>query len=168
MARRLRTTVSIVPSQLKPAVPDYTKLKAKDELIKERQKRNFDHHRGVRELDPLITGNKVWITDLKTYRNVKSNPQTRSYVISTPTGQVRRNRRSLTKVPENTQQSSAGEKVVIDSNSDKESLPETQVADTNTDSKNLSLSPSKNTDSTENLTTTRCGRVVKPPKRYSE
>ena len=64
MARRLRTTVPVIADQLKPSIPDFTRVKAKDDMIKERQKRNFDQHHGARDLPPLSRGDTVWITDL--------------------------------------------------------------------------------------------------------
>jgi len=166
MSRRLRTTVPIVASQLNPSVPDYATVKAKDDMIKERQKRNFDSHHGARELEPLCTGSKVWISDLKTHGTVYGNPQARSYVVATPNGQIRRNRRHLAKLPENTTEQSTAEQKLADL-TPCESLPSDET---------ICIAPSSpyspattvDTKRTEHLQTTRCGRVVRPPKRFSD
>ena len=164
MSRQLRTTVPIVPSQLKPSVPDYTTVKAKDDMIKDRQKRNFDSHHGARELEPLSTGNKVWISDLKTHGTVEDNPQNRSYTVSTPNGQIRRNRRHLTKLTEleNTQETTAEEDTRTAPALDPPALEEgspTRTTETTSSSRYAKQ---------QNQTTTRSGRVIKLPQRYRD
>ena len=109
-------------------------------------------------MNPLNTGNKVWISRLKSYGTVVSNPQNRSYVVTTPNGQIRRNRRHLTEVPENAQESL--EEKLPESTTDVLSSPEPSTC--------KDTQENQSPTNTENLTTTRSGRVVRPPKRYSE
>ena len=86
MSRHLRTTLPIIPNQLRPAVIDCQRFKEKDEHIKIRQKRNFDSHHGAREQTPLDPGNQVWTPDLQTKGTVEKDAATRSYYINTEKG----------------------------------------------------------------------------------
>lgn len=100
MSRRLRTTLPTVESQLKPFVPDYETVKRKEDDAKRKQKEHFDIRHRVRNLDPLLPGDLVWIPDHNTSGTVVQSTATRSYQVSTPTGSIRRNRRHLTLLPE--------------------------------------------------------------------
>ena len=62
MNRKIRTTLPIIDSQLKPAVPDYAEVRVKEVIRKIDNKTNFDirHHADL--LDPLHPGQSVWIT----------------------------------------------------------------------------------------------------------
>jgi hypothetical protein len=46
--------------------------------MRQRQKENFDKHHCAKELKPLVTGDKVWIPDVKSWNNVQGESQTRS------------------------------------------------------------------------------------------
>ena len=100
MSRRLRTTLPTVQSQLKPFVPDYATIKAKEDDTKRKQKDHFDSRHRVQNLDPLSPGDLVWIPDHNSSGTVVQSAATRSYQVSTPTGTIRRNRRHLTLMPE--------------------------------------------------------------------
>ena len=147
MGRKLRTTLPIAKSEMKPKLPDWSTFKLKDESIKERQTRNFDSRHGVRELPPLVEGNQVWITDQKTEGIVNKETAERSYQVTTPKGTIRRNRKHLI------------------------ALPDTNVAlpDTNTELKPQSTeSPKAVTSQAEKIVTTRSGRTVRMPERYKD
>ena len=99
MNRRLRTTVPMIPTQLIPHVPDYSTLRQKEKEIKMRQKSNFDSRHKACDLEPLIPGEQVWVTDQQKQATVIQQTSPRSYQISTPSGTLRRNRRHLNPIP---------------------------------------------------------------------
>ena len=99
MSRKLRTIVPISCEQRKPQVPDTETLKAREEKLKADQKRNFDRHRGVRELPQLNPGDLTWLPDFQTEAVVEEEIAPRSYNVSTAQGTVRRNRRDLIQSP---------------------------------------------------------------------
>ena len=59
ISRRLRTTVPMTRELLRPQVPDSKSLRERNERLKTRQQRNFDHHHGVRELTPTISSHAL-------------------------------------------------------------------------------------------------------------
>ncbi len=63
MNRILRSTVPTTRTQRPPRVPNQQFVRAQDRKIKDRQKRNFDSHHGVRELPSLEPGDLVWLPD---------------------------------------------------------------------------------------------------------
>lgn len=99
MGRRVRTDV---PQTDEHFVPDWQFLsdfRRKDEEYKRKQKENYDEHHRTRSLDPLQTKSTVWIRTDNTLTpgTVTATANTlRSYLISTPTGQLRRNHSHLT------------------------------------------------------------------------
>ena len=54
------------PTQLHPIVPDYSRLKEKEETIRNKQKDNFDSRHRSKELTPFSPGENVWVTDQQT------------------------------------------------------------------------------------------------------
>ena len=85
---------------LRPQVPDSKSLRERDERLKTRQQRNFDHHHGVRELTPLIPRQTVWMPDREQEAQVTQEVGTRSYEVQTSQGTYRRNRKGLVQIPE--------------------------------------------------------------------
>ena len=98
--RRLRITVLIVSSHLKSSLPDSATLRKKEQEMRRKQKANFDSHHKARTLDILLPGEQVWVPDQRTTVTVQLQAAPRSYLISTPTGTLRRNRRHLVRSPE--------------------------------------------------------------------
>ena len=95
------TPLPIIESQLVPSVPDYNIIDNKETQYKNDNKRNFDSHHRVIPLDPLDSGQSLWITGRRNSGVVIQPAATpRLYVVSTPTGSVRRNCQHLTVVPE--------------------------------------------------------------------
>ena len=138
MNRRIRTTLPILDSQLQPSVPNYTVVCEKEAKLKSENKNNFDirHHANV--LDPLDPGQSVWITGRRDSGIVMQPTEApRSYLVSTPTGIVRRNRQHLTTIPEGNLNS-----------------------DAHKGDSNVIVQPPNTT-----VQTTRSGRVSVPPKR---
>ena len=99
MARKLRTNVPITRESLKPAVPDLTVLREKEEQIRKSDQCNFDQHHQARELEPLYPGQKVWVADRGEEAEVVQEAGTRSYQVQTPDEKFRRNQRALIDFP---------------------------------------------------------------------
>ena len=100
MARKLRTNVPMTRGSLKPAVPDPTLLREREEQYRNRVQSNYDQHHGVRDLEPLSPGQTVWIPDRGEEAHVVQEADTpRSYEVQTSEGTYRRNRRALIDLP---------------------------------------------------------------------
>lgn len=100
MGRRLRTTLPMLPDTLKPCVPDIQQIRHAERERKMRQTEQYNIRHRTRDLDKLLPGQSVWITDAKAQGTVTSvHPTPRSYVISGPQGMIRRNRRHLVPIP---------------------------------------------------------------------
>lgn len=96
MGRRLRTMVPIHPSELRPALPDRSRLVEKEREKRRSDAANFNRRHGARPLSSLSSGQEVWITDNKTSGTVIQNHTSpRSYLVDVPQGVVRRNRLHL-------------------------------------------------------------------------
>ena len=67
----------------------------RDQKLKLLQKENFDQRHRVRNLKPLTTGEKIWITDRKESGIVLRKVSNRSYEIEAKGGRYRRNRKHL-------------------------------------------------------------------------
>ena len=101
MSRHLRSPVSVTQEQLKTiTVIDLQNFKARDESIKQRQKRNFYRQYGVRLFPPLHVGTQVWIPDLQTKGILKNDAATRSYSVETAKDTLRLNWRHLNSLRE--------------------------------------------------------------------
>ena len=98
MGRKVKTDIPQTASQLTPQwhfLPDF---RQKDKSFKDKQKKNYDRQHHVRLADTLPDNSAVWVRtgNYQTPgRVVSSSSAPRSYVVSTPTGQVRRNRQHL-------------------------------------------------------------------------
>jgi len=99
MSRRLRSSVPMTRQQRKPEIPDSKVVRERDKQLKSNQKKNFDSHHGAREMEPLSTGQLVWLPDSRVEAHVEEQVAPRSYTVSTPHGQARRNRRDLIPLP---------------------------------------------------------------------
>ena len=68
------------------------------------QKRDFDRHRGSRELSDLTPGDTVWVPDSETEATVRDKVVPRSYVVVTPDGGVtRKNRKDVIRMNDATE-----------------------------------------------------------------
>ena len=102
MGRRLRTTVPQTSQQLTPTwtyLPQFKKANAKQ---KNKQKANYDRRHRVTEDTDIQDDTEVVVrTGGQTVegRIVGPAETPRSYIVETPTGEIRRNRSQLTVVP---------------------------------------------------------------------
>ena len=103
MGRRLRTQVPQLPKQF---IPNWSHLvKAQHERYKNKQKYNYDVRHRSHERADLSDGSEVSVTggsdsDPVPGQVMRPADAPRSYIVSTPSGQVRRNSRHLVPVPE--------------------------------------------------------------------
>ena len=103
MGRSLRTDIPQLPATLTPEWTYLPDFREKDQREKQKQKANFDQRHRVRDLPDLSANEPVWVhTQNRTYpgRVITSANAPRSYVIGTPSGDVRRNQAHLTSRPE--------------------------------------------------------------------
>ena len=106
MGRKLRANLPLTKEQLCPRWPNLEEFKRQNKVFKSKQKRDFDRRHGVRPLPQIPNGTKAWDTSGDqpvSGRVVAPSKAPRSYIVETPCGQVRRNRRHLNVVPESTE-----------------------------------------------------------------
>ena len=151
MGRKLRTTVPVVPTQLLPSLPEISQLREKEKQMKEKQRKNFDRHHRATDLKPLQTGASVWIPDNSSEGTVVGETNPRSYVVQTPSGTYRRNRRQLIPLPQSANDSAiTGENI--------STSPITPL-----DTEAVPAPKQMNADSA--AVRTKSGRISKPPDR---
>lgn len=97
-SRRLRTTLPVLPTTLDPRSVDRETVRARDAKAKHSQKKYFDkraHHLPLlRAGDPVLIkddGEKFWTKPGEVIRQCAP----RSYIVKTPDGELRRNRKHL-------------------------------------------------------------------------
>ena len=98
--RKLRTTLPVHPQKYTPKIVSRDVLQQRDKIFKDRQKRNFDNHHGTQPLPHLHPGDPVLIKLQGEKRwekpgEVVKEYAPRSYIVRTPSGELRRNRRHL-------------------------------------------------------------------------
>ena len=103
MGRRVRANIPVLNHQLKPEWKFLDKFRQNNQAFKDRQKRDYDRQHGVKTLPPISEDSSVWITsgDQPVAGRVVLPADTpRSYIVETPSGQVRQNRQHLNQMPE--------------------------------------------------------------------
>ena len=85
---------------MKPKLPNFRSWRENEKESKLKEKRNYERRHRARLLTKVKTNDKVWIKDQNKSGTVqtKSN-EPRSYIIRTDSGEIRRNRRHLVKIP---------------------------------------------------------------------
>ena len=97
MGRKIRTNIPLLQDQL---IPEWNFLEgfcALNESFKRTQKETYDRQHGVRNLPPLSDNTEVWITSGEQMSGtvVRAADTPRSYIVDTPSGELRRNRHHL-------------------------------------------------------------------------
>ena len=101
IARNIRTNLPSMQGPLRPKWPKREMVKKRDKVAKQNYKQCFDRKNTVRPLTPFHGGEKVRMkTDKeKTWEKQglikEASPDTRSYIVETPNGSYKRNRRHL-------------------------------------------------------------------------
>jgi hypothetical protein len=97
--RRIRTKVPTVPSQFSTKTgrekAKEKEFRKKDELKKQRQKKDFDRAHRARPAPTLQPGQPVWVKPAQSPGTVIRSLPNRDYEVQTPHGPQRRNRRLL-------------------------------------------------------------------------
>ena len=95
MSRNIRTKLPVSPAHLKPEIPNDQIIQTKEQSYRENMKLNYDRRHGARQLPDLSDGDNVFVRDRSEFGTVSGRYNLRSYKVSTPTGQFRRNRKNL-------------------------------------------------------------------------
>ncbi|KAL8616423.1 hypothetical protein ACOMHN_041026 [Nucella lapillus] len=104
MGRKLKTKVPILPSHLQPQTPDHSLVKQKEECMKQQQRVNFNNRHAAKEAPALKPRDTVFIKDMnKSGEILAKHPNPRSYIVSTESGTIRRNKTHLMATPRGTQ-----------------------------------------------------------------
>ena len=95
MGRRLKSRVPCHPDELKPLTLNADLGQKKEKEYRKQMQVNYDRrHKATKEADELSPGDRAWLLDLRVEGKVVGRaPGPRSYIISTATGLVRRNRK---------------------------------------------------------------------------
>ena len=161
MNRRLRTTVPLTQKSRQPVLPTMTEATRKENDQKAKQKENFDTRHATRPLPTLQSGDQVWIPDREIAGRVLWETQPRSYVIKTPQGLFKRNRKHLI-----WEQGDAVDEEDDDNpETSEEDLAPSRCQDSSCTDSSPSLSREGTTTRSGEGTTTRSGRLVRPPER---
>ena len=98
MNRKLRTTVPMIPQELKPKLPNSHQLRKKES--RKKQKMYYDKRHRVRRLKTLKSGEAVWVPEMRKKARVIRRQGIRSYLIRTDDGSTyRRNQKQLNWIP---------------------------------------------------------------------
>ena len=100
MGRLLRSTVPTTKPQRQQRYIDPVAVQMKDTVNKERQKRNFDAQRRVRNLPHLQPGDPVWLPDKQVNGEVNTEVASQSFTIDSDEGTYRRNRKDIIRLPD--------------------------------------------------------------------
>lgn len=98
MGRKLRTKIPVNPVALDPKWPYLENVKVKERMYRDQQERQYNKRHNARSLHGLDPGDRVWVKDMQKEAVVlraSDVDSTRSYLIQTDTGVIRRNRRHL-------------------------------------------------------------------------
>ena len=98
MGRQIRTTVPQTSTQFIPKWAYLGEFRRLSKLYKEKQKSNYDREHRVKELPELPEDTQVWVTSETGHtpgRIAASTDTPRSYIVETPSGELRRNRSHL-------------------------------------------------------------------------
>lgn len=101
MGRKLRGVVPLAPRFLEPSLPNAKTILRKEKEIKNLSKHHFDQRHRAKPLPELPIGQKVWISDLRQRGEVQGRHKLpRSYIVKSPSGVYRRNRKFLHPLPD--------------------------------------------------------------------
>ncbi|XP_064622558.1 uncharacterized protein LOC135484804 [Lineus longissimus] len=164
MGRRLRNTLPQHHSKLEPKW-SYGDLRKKEEEYRRKMTLNADKHHAARSLPQLGIGDTVWIPDKEVTGSISGHAETpRSYVVTTPKGTFRRNRRSLCQLAPslNTDQDSQVAPDISDHSSVSNGESGTVAVET---SQNDTSNSAGQSTPRPPVVTTRSGRISKPAVR---
>ena len=103
MGRQLRGNIPVLTTQLIPDWSYLAKFRKQNVHFKAQQKLEYDRRHDVRVLPPIHENTEVWVRmDNRKHTGtvVRTATPPRSYIVDTPSGEVRRNRWQLNMVPQ--------------------------------------------------------------------
>ena len=149
MSRKLRTNLPTTRDSLRPAVPDLSLVRRREEQMRQQAEQNYNRRHGARDLEPLSPGQTVWIPDRQEEAEGLQEAGTRSYEVQTSDGGVyRRNRRALVEIPNS---DSFNPNVMTETNLN---TTETNPNESNQNTSDIADQPQRST------------RQSQPPNRY--
>ena len=172
MSRKLRSIIPVLPSTLKPCIPDHESLQKKEALIKERQRLNFNKHHAARQSPPLQPGDSVFIRDLQRQGQVvQQHISPRSYLVRTERGNtVRRNRQALVATPsQSTEEHYPNHPLLAAAQATPPTRPLTPEINSaaQPSSLNTPVTAAASGPGVSGIRFTRSGRAVKPPTKLN-
>ncbi len=100
MGHKLKTTLPVHPSTLRPKFPDYKVIHEKEEAYQKKMADQYNKRHRAKDQEPLKPGDKIFIPDMKINGIVvRTSREPISYIVKVPSGTVQRNRRHLRKYP---------------------------------------------------------------------
>jgi transposase InsO family protein len=169
MNRRIRSQVPMTNNALKSAQPNLD-FERKDEQRKVHSMLHFNAK--ATPLPVLPAGQEVWLKDRSQEGVIEKQLTPRSYVVKTPTGTYRRNRRMINELPTSaTTQTPRSTATKPRSDSIPASPPKALTSTPSTNSPPRAGTPQKTSSAEKPSTpaiTTRSGRIVKIPGRYKD
>ena len=160
MSRRLRTTLPVIPSKLRPSLPDFHLVRKKEEQARERQMNNFDTRHRAASLEPLLPGDNVWVTDRRSSGMVVEQSAPRSYQVVTPSREFRRNRRHLNVLPPSPSEAASAPQETVPPSPSQSSTSSGQSTESNVSQ------PVQESSDPPGVVRTRSGRVSIPRVPY--
>ena len=167
MGRKIRTHLPMLPESLKPQWENDDEIRMNDTKYKERMKLSYDKHNKVKTLPELHPGEGVLLkTDKEklwqTSGTVKDcDYENRSYVVDTPRGNYRRNRRHI----QSTNHGDSRQQHQTENTSPKQLYDQfNQHTTENMEPKVTVTEPTVATP----VVTTRSGRTVRRPAKYKD
>ena len=102
MGRWIRTTLPQVTQYFIPKWPYLKTFQQLDKKYKNQQKREYDRYHRACSLPELADDTPVWVRTDNLQQSggvISTSDEPRSYVVGTPTGQVRRNQQHIIPIP---------------------------------------------------------------------
>ncbi|XP_065174678.1 uncharacterized protein K02A2.6-like [Sycon ciliatum] len=161
MNRQLQSLLPLSPTQRQSHPVDQSDLRAADQRLKDRQSTNHASRHAARTLPSLCPQQPVYLPDREESGHVMSQPALRSYIVATPSGQFRRNRRHIVPMPTPQQLPPAGHSAATTDPDPPASQPSTPPCPA---VPNLPSTPPAQ-DQPDKYVTAR-GRVVHAPDRF--
>ncbi|XP_018369319.1 PREDICTED: uncharacterized protein LOC108765221, partial [Trachymyrmex cornetzi] len=150
--------------KLRSNIPQH-RQKMHDKRIK--IKHIYDQRHRTHKLKELEAGQKVWITDRKTYgRVLRRREEPRSYEVETPTGTIRRNRAFLVPVQGDIEDSSYDQFISEPEQGNQSGSAVEKTVEVTAKGASRTDSQSREQDNREPSTPRRSNRVRKSPDRF--
>ncbi|GBN03705.1 hypothetical protein AVEN_258835-1 [Araneus ventricosus] len=93
MGPKLKNNLPMAKKSRMPKITEAEDIRRKELKYRVNEKKYYDKHNRVKDLQELEPGQVVWITDQRSFKRIKTkHAAPRSYLVETPRGIIRRNR----------------------------------------------------------------------------